>query len=207
MDYSLRVISLFRYICIVKKMYIIAGPNGAGKTTLSYTILPEIFDCDEFVNADEIAKGISPFNPEKARIKAGRLMLERMKELTLQGESFAIETTLSTKSYQGFIKKAKELGYDVILLFLALDSVELAIHRVQTRVSEGGHNIPIETIVRRYSKGMVNFFQIYQLIVSRWILVDNSKENFEFIAEGSGLEIIIRSKNKWLNLKEKYNGN
>ena len=79
-------------------MYIIAGPNGAGKTTLSYTILPEIFDCDEFVNADEIAKGISPLNPEKAGIRAGRLMLQRIKELLNQGESFAFETTLSTKS-------------------------------------------------------------------------------------------------------------
>lgn len=87
-------------------MYIIAGPNGAGKTTLSYTILPEIFDCDEFVNADEIAKGLSPFNPEKAGIRAGRLMLARIKELLINGESFAFETTLSTRSYQGFVKKA-----------------------------------------------------------------------------------------------------
>ena len=95
------------YICYVKNMYIIEGPNGAGKTTLSYTILPEIFDCDEFVNADEIAKGISPLNPDKAGIRAGRLMLQRIKELLNQGESFAFETTLSTKSYQGLIKKAE----------------------------------------------------------------------------------------------------
>lgn len=187
-------------------MYIIAGPNGAGKTTLSYTILPEIFDCDEFINADEIAKGISPLNPEKAGIRAGRLMLQRINELVKQGESFAIETTLSTKSYRAFIKQAKELGYDIILLFLALDSVELAIHRVQTRVSEGGHNIPIETIKRRYSNGLINFFKIYQSLVSKWILVDNSTENFEFIAEGSGFEVVIRSESKWSYLNEEYNG-
>ncbi len=141
-------------------MYIIAGPNGAGKTTLSYTILPEIFDCDEFVNPDEIAKGISPLNPEKAGIRAGRLMLQRIKELLYQGESFAFETTLSTKSYQGLVKQAGLLGYDTTLLFLTLESAELAIQRVQTRVKEGGHNIPIETIERRYSNGLINFFKI-----------------------------------------------
>ena len=186
-------------------MYIIAGPNGAGKTTLSYTILPEIFDCDEFINADEIAKGISPLNPEKAGIRAGRLMLERIKELESMGESFAFETTLSTKSYQGFIKQAMESGYDTTLLFLTLDSIELAIERVQTRVREGGHNIPIQTIKRRYSNGLVNFFKIYKSIVSRWILVDNSTENFEFIAEGSGAEVVIRSENKWTYLNKNYN--
>jgi predicted ABC-type ATPase len=190
----------------VKKVYIIAGPNGAGKTTLSYTILPEIFDCDEFVNADEIAKGISPLNPEKAGIRAGRLMLQRIRELLDLGESFAFETTLSTRSYQGLIKKARLLGYDVTLLFLTLDSVELAIQRVQIRVKEGGHNIPIETIERRYSKGLLNFFKIYRLIVDRWILVDNSTENFEFIAEGYGGEVVVRSERKWSFLNKEYNG-
>ncbi|TRX56181.1 zeta toxin [Fulvivirga sp. M361] len=185
-------------------MYIIAGPNGAGKTTLSYTILPEIFDCDEFVNADEIAKGISPLNPEKARIRAGRLMLQRIKELLNQEESFAFETTLSTRSYQGFVEKAKKQGYDITLLFLTLDSVELAINRVQIRVKEGGHNIPIETIERRYTTGLANFFKIYQSIVSKWIFVDNSSENFEFIAEGIGDEIVIRNENKWSYLNKKY---
>ena len=188
-------------------MYIIAGPNGAGKTTLSYTILPEIFNCDEFINADEIAKGISPLNPEKAGIRAGRLMLGRIKELVLQGESFAFETTLSTRSYHGFIKQAMELGYDTTLLFLALDSIELAIQRVQTRVREGGHNIPIQTIERRYANGLVNFFKIYKSIVSRWIFIDNSTENFEFIAEGSDSKVVIRSEKKWSYLTQKYNGN
>lgn len=188
-------------------MYIIAGPNGAGKTTLSYTILPEIFDCDEFVNADEIARGISPLNPEKAGIRAGRLMLGRIKELVLLGESFAFETTLSTKSYRGFIQQAMELGYDTTLLFLTLDSIELAKQRVQTRVSEGGHNIPTQTIERRYSSGLANFFKIYKSIVSRWILVDNSMENFEFIAEGSGSQVVIRSEKMWSHLNETYNGN
>lgn len=188
-------------------MYIIAGPNGVGKTTLSYTILPEIFDCDEFVNADEIAKGISPLNPKKAWIRAGRLMLQRIKELLFQGESFAFETTLATKSYRGLIESAIRNDYEVILLFLTLDSVELASERVKARVNEGGHNIPFEVINRRFHNGLYNLFKIYLPIVDKWILVDNSTEKFEFIAEGSNSEIVIRSESKWSQLNEKYNGN
>ena len=127
-------------------MYIIAGPNGAGKTTLSYTILPEIFDCEEFINADEIAKGISPINPQKAQIRAGRFMLERIRELIESGNSFAFETTLSTRSYRQYIDLAKRHEYEVVLLFLMLDNKELALQRVATRVLEGGHDIPKETI-------------------------------------------------------------
>jgi len=188
-------------------MYIIAGPNGVGKTTLSYTILPEMFECYEFVNADEIARGISPLNPEKAGIRAGRLMLQRIKELIKEGESFALETTMATKIYRKLIESAKNLGYEVILLFLTLESVELAIERVRTRVKEGGHDIPVETIERRFHGGLTNFFEIYLGIVDKWILIDNSTEKFEFIAEGSDSEIIIRSERKWHNLKSQYNGN
>lgn len=187
-------------------MYIIAGPNGAGKTTLSYTILPEMFDCDEFINADEIARGLSPLNPERASIRAGRLMLLRIRELLNQGESFAFETTLATKSYKGFVDQANEHGYEITLLFLMLESDKLAIDRVKTRVIEGGHNIPIATIERRYSNGFINFFKIYQPIVHKWILVDNSTENVEFIAEGSGTQVEIKDEEKWAYLNEQYNG-
>jgi predicted ABC-type ATPase len=186
-------------------MYIIAGPNGAGKTTLSFTLLPEILNCKEFVNADEIARGISPFNPDKAGITAGRLMLQRIEELLNGGDSFAFETTLSTKSYKGLIQRAKSLGYEVILLFLTLDSSALAISRVQTRVKEGGHNIPIETIERRYIGGLTNLFKIYLPLVDLWILVDNSEENFKFIAEGSKTEVVIRNEIQWSYLNEHYN--
>jgi predicted ABC-type ATPase len=116
----------------MKKLYIIAGCNGAGKTTASYTILPEILDCKEFVNADEIAKGLSPFRSEKAGIEAGRLMLKRIKLLLESGENFAFETTLSTRSYVNFIEKAKEQNYQVTCLFFWLHSIELAISRVET---------------------------------------------------------------------------
>ena len=158
----------------MRTLYIIAGCNGAGKTTASYTILPEIWKCKEFVNADEIARGISPFNPESVAFQAGRIMLERIDELLAMGESFSIETTLSTRSYVSLIKKAQAQGYIVNLLFFWLNSPELAIQRVAKRVSEGGHNIPTDVIIRRYQRGIDNFFKLYKDIVDFWTLVDNA---------------------------------
>lgn len=190
----------------MKKIYIIAGPNGAGKTTASYTILPEIFNCHEFVNADEIARGLSPFNPEGVGLLAGRLMLERINELIERGKTFAFETTLATKSYQSLIKRAQVLGYETILLFLYLNSTELAIRRVKTRVIEGGHNIPTDVIERRFENGLVNFFNRYIPIVDSWLLIDNSDEHFKFIAKGSKNEFDIDNPKKWNYLKEKYHG-
>ncbi len=189
------------YFYKVKKLYIIAGPNGAGKTTLSYTILPEIFDCKEFVNADEIAKGISPFSPEKASLLAGRLMLDRIKFLLDKGETFAFETTLSTRSYTNLVHSAQARGYEVILLFLVLESVDLAMHRVDSRVSEGGHNIPKDVIQRRFHAGLKNLFELYLSIVDRWILVDNSKTPFEYIAQGYQGEVFILNNYLWSKLK------
>ena len=131
---------------MVKHLYIIAGCNGAGKTTASNTILPKSLLVKEFVNADEIAKGLSPFNPEGVAIEAGRLMLKRINELLNAEESFSIETTLATKSYVNLVKRAHEKGYVVHVLFFWLDSIELAIKRVANRVANGGHNIPIDVI-------------------------------------------------------------
>ena len=144
-----------------KNLYIIAGCNGAGKTTASFTILPEILDCKEFVNADEIAKGLSPFQPEKVSFEAGRIMLKRINELLETNENFAFETTLATKSYKSKIAEAKSKNYSVTLLFFWLQNVELAIERVKTRVIEGGHNIETEVIKRRYINGIKNLFEIY----------------------------------------------
>ena len=121
-----------------KELYIIAGCNGAGKTTASFTILPEMLDCKEFVNADEIARGLSPFQPEKVSFKAGRIMLERITDLLESKENFASETTLATKSYRSIISLARADGYNVTLLFFWLQTVNLAIERVNTRVLEGG---------------------------------------------------------------------
>ena len=163
-------------------LYIIAGCNGAGKTSASLEILPEILDCDEFVNADEIAKGLSPFKPESVAIEAGKLMLKRIDELVSQGATFAIETTLATRSYSNLIKKVHNLGYRVNLLFFWLESPEFAKERVKKRVLSGGHDIPIDTIYRRYKAGIINLFEIFMPIVDSWILYDNTNGEIEFIA-------------------------
>jgi predicted ABC-type ATPase len=144
-----------------KYFYIIAGCNGAGKTTASFTILPDILHCYDFVNADEIARGLSPFQPDKVDFEAGRIMLNRINQLFNEGKSFAIETTLATKIYKSKIEQAKLNGYKVTLLYFWLESIDLAKERVRNRVQEGGHNIPEHVIERRYISGLKNLFNIY----------------------------------------------
>lgn len=155
-------------------LYIIAGCNGAGKTTASMTVLPEVLHCREFVNADEIAKGLSPFRPEEVAVQAGRLMLERIDRLLTRGETFAIETTLATRSYANLVRRAKAAGYTVILLFFWLPSPEMAEMRVAQRVAEGGHDIPREVIRRRYWLGLRNLLEIYAPEVDVWSMYDNT---------------------------------
>jgi predicted ABC-type ATPase len=166
-------------------LYIIAGCNGAGKTTASYTILPEILNCKEFVNADNIAAGISPFNPESVAIEAGRIMLKRINELLDEGADFALETTLATKSYVSFVKKAQSQGYKVTLLYFWLNSPQMAYDRVAKRVSNGGHNIPQEVIERRYFGGIKNLLNLYIPICDNWSIVDNMDLVPEVVADGS----------------------
>ncbi len=122
---------------LIKNLYIIAGCNGAGKTTASFTILPEIIACKEFVNADEIAKGISPFQPENMAFEAGRIMISRINQLLNEGKNFAFETTLASKLYKNKVLEAKQKGYTVTLLFFWLQTIELAHERVRVRVLEG----------------------------------------------------------------------
>jgi predicted ABC-type ATPase len=157
-----------------KNLYIIAGCNGAGKTTASFTILPEMLDCREFVNADEIARGLSPFQPDTVAFEAGRIMLHRVDELLGRGVSFALETTLATKIYQQKIRLAQQQGYTVILLFFWLNSPELAQERVKTRVLEGGHYIEPKVIDRRYWQGIERLFTNYLPLVDEASLYDNS---------------------------------
>jgi predicted ABC-type ATPase len=166
-----------------KNLYIIAGCNGAGKTTASFTILPEILNCKEFVNADEIAKGLSPFQPEKVALDAGRIMLKKINELLAENENFAFETTLASKSYKPKIIEAQKNRYRVTLLFFWLQSIELAKERVNTRVFEGGHSIKPEIIERRYFSGIKNLFNIYLPIVDDALIFDNSEGNHQLIAE------------------------
>lgn len=165
-----------------KNLYIIAGCNGAGKTTASFTILPEIINCKEFVNADEIAKGLSPFQPERVAFESGRIMLNRIDELLKENESFAFETTLSTRSYKNKINTARKKGYTITLLFFWLQNVELAKERVKIRVLEGGHNIEPEIIERRYLNGIKNLFEIFLPIVDGLLIFDNSEGKHELLA-------------------------
>ena len=185
-----------------KHLYIISGPNGAGKTTASYTMLPKILRCKEFVNADEIARGLSPFNPESVAIEAGRLMLKRINELPQRNVSFSIETMLSTRSYFRLVEKAHSQGYDVTLLYFWLKSPQQAIERVAERVAKGGHNIPNDTIIRRYWEGLDNLFNIYMPIVDTWILVNNGETPRIIVATGGrDQETIIRESKQYIIIK------
>jgi predicted ABC-type ATPase len=189
-------------------LYIVAGCNGAGKTTASLTVLPEILNCFEFINADEIAKGLSPFQPDKVAIEAGRIMLNRIDQLMEKGVDFAFETTLSTKSYVSYIKKAKEKNYRISLIFIYLNSIVLAKQRVKERVAKGGHNIEDDVIERRYDGGLRNFFKLYLPQSDFWIMVDNSSENFELnqIATGEyGQVKAIFNTNLWTKISDTWN--
>lgn len=187
-------------------IYIISGCNGAGKTTASYTILPEILNCKEFVNADNIAAGLSPFQPEKVAFEAGRIMLERIEYLLEANETFAIETTLATKIYKNKLLNAIENGYNVKLLFFWLPNVQMAIKRVATRVKNGGHNIPKEVILRRYSRGIENLFKNYIPLSNEWMVFDSSKSEIQMIAKGKNLKSIeVFQNKKWEILKFYHN--
>lgn len=156
------------------RLYIVAGCNGAGKTTASFTILPEMLSCREFVNADEIAKGLSPFNQGSVSFKAGRLMLGRINELLKSGADFAFETTLATRSYVSFIKQARARGYFTTLIYFWLVSPEQAAQRVAMRVKDGGHDIPADIVYRRYRSGIHNLFDLYIPVCDVWMIFDNT---------------------------------
>jgi len=166
-----------------KKIIIIAGPNGAGKTTFAKNFLPQEAHTFRFINADLIAAGLAPFNPESVSFKAARLMLSELDEYTKAGESFAFETTLSGIHYLQRIQEWKDLGYIVKLWFITLSSPELAVSRVAERVAQGGHNIPEEVIRRRYASGLENLSK-YQKVVKSWVLLNGDKTPPEQMDQG-----------------------
>jgi len=188
-----------------KKLYIIGGCNGAGKTTASFNILPELLHCKEFVNADEIARGISPFQPEKVAIEAGRIMLQRIEELISSTVDFSFETALSTRSFVRTIERARSKGYYVTLIFFWLESIELAKNRVSKRVKEGGHHIPPDVIERRYNAGINNLFNIDQINVDSLFIYDNSNSESELIAEKEmNSDFLVLNSSKFSKLKLNY---
>lgn len=178
-------------------LYIIAGCNGAGKTTASYSILPEILNCREFVNADNIAAGLSPFNPDNVAFEAGRIMLNRISELMAGQDDFALETTLATRSYVSLIKKAHLQGYKVSLLYFWLASPVIAAQRVAKRVSKGGHHIPVDVINRRYYRGIYNLHNLYMPVCDEWTLVDNMDLAPEVIAKSDSFGKTIFNDELW----------
>jgi len=165
-------------------LYVVAGPNGAGKSTFARLFLPEYADCREFVNADLIAAGLSPFNPESLAIQAGRLMLERIEALAEMRIDFGFETTLAGKSWLPVLQRLRAQGYRLHIFFLWIPEPDLALRRIEERVRAGGHSIPEEVVRRRFARGLRNFFQIYAPVVDAWLLLDNSKRPPEPVALG-----------------------
>ncbi len=165
------------------RLIILAGPNGAGKTTSAQVLLPEVLGIKAFVNADEIARGLSPFDPQTAAIQAGRLMVERMNELLTHRVDFGIETTLAAKSYVRLIRQAQAVGYAIHLVFLYLPSPLICINRVRLRVLSGGHSIAPHIITRRYYAGLRNLIEHYIPLVDSWTVYDNSRSRLETVAE------------------------
>ena len=166
-----------------KKVYIIAGPNGAGKTTFAKEFLPRHAHCPNFVNADLIAQGLSPFSPDIVAIKAGKLLLEQINKFANQYADFAFETTLSGKRHAIFLKKLKEKGYTIHLFFLWIPSKELALARIKDRVAQGGHNVADEDVRRRFDRSIQNFFTLYKPLLDSWNLFDNSTASPRLIAK------------------------
>ena len=191
---------------IQKNVYLIGGPNGAGKTTAAYSLLPAQLECSEYVNADEIAPGISPFNPEDVAISAGKIMLSRLRELRLRKIDFAFETTMASKTFAKFLLDCKSDGFTINILYVWLCSPELAIARVASRVLSGGHSIPEEDIRRRYKSGLINFFNLFNPIADNWLFFDNSESTPNIIAEKQiDSETCVHQPKIWENVKEVYN--
>ncbi|MBO4671584.1 MAG: zeta toxin family protein [Bacteroidales bacterium] len=183
------------------RLIILAGCNGAGKTTASYTFLPEILDCREFVNSDEFAKSLSPFDPSIASVSASRYMLMRIEYLLEQNADFSIETTLATRSLVTIIRRAKAQGYKITLIYLWLQSPELALQRVRSRVASGGHNIPEDVLRRRYRMGIAYLFDTYMPLCDNWIIADNTHPPFTVVAEGNLERIIIKDEETFKKIR------
>ncbi len=164
-------------------LYVIGGANGSGKTTVSLTLLPRFLQVSEYVNADSIASGLSPLNPESMAVQSGRLMLKRLQALAAADVDFAFETTLAARTFARFIEGCKTRGYTISLIYLWLPSADLAVERVAKRVASGGHNIPVEVVRRRYERGLKNLVGLYLPISDGWMIFDNSAEESRLIAE------------------------
>lgn len=181
-------------------VYIIAGSNGSGKTTFAKEFLPNHAKCYVFINADLIAGGLSPFAPESATIQAGRLMLEQIHKLANQSQDFAFETTFSGRTYLSFLRDLKKKGYRIHLFYLWVHNVDLALERIAERVHQGGHNVPVDIVRRRFSKSLNNFFNLYRPLSDMWMIFDNSTETPQLIATEVYGKLTVRDKELYDNI-------
>jgi len=179
------------------RLYIISGCNGSGKTTASYSLLPELLECSEFVNSDEFAKHLSPFAPESAYITASRMMMLKIQYLFDRRADFCLETTLATRSLIKMVRKAQSQGYFVTVLYFWLNSPDMAVQRVAKRVASGGHDIPEETIRRRYKVGLNYLFKDYMPVCDKWMLADNSNPPYKLVAEGTRKGLIVKDLDRY----------
>lgn len=185
------------------EVFIIAGPNGAGKTTVAMSLFPDLLECMEYVNADSIATGLSPFQPDSVVIEAGKLMLQRINKLAAENKSFAFETTLASKNFARLLKQWKGIGYKINLIYVWLKNSALAIDRVKERVLSGGHSIPEDTIKRRYYRSICNLFELYLPVVDNACIFDNSYGQSRVVAqkESSG-ELEVLDQSAWDLIKD-----
>lgn len=185
---------------------VLAGPNGAGKSTAAPTVLAESLEITEFVNADVIARGLSGFQPEAAAFEAGRIMLDRLRQLAAQRLSFAFETTLASRTFAPWIAELRSRGYQFDLVYFWLPNPEASIARVATRVKDGGHDVPAETIRRRYASGLRNFFSLYRPLTDSWRFYDNTNSTGpQLIAAGRGTDaatVVLRD--TWERICEQF---
>lgn len=187
------------------ELYVIGGANGSGKTTVSLSLLPNL-GVLEYINADAIAAGLSPFSPESMAIQAGRLMLERLEVVSKAGIDFAFETTLAARTVAPFLQRCKARGYTVSLLYFWLRSPDLAVERVARRVASGGHSIPEAVIRRRYERGRRNLREIYLPLCDDWMVFDNSEPEYQLVAESiAGQTPIIYDSDTWTLISRREN--
>ncbi len=180
---------------------VIAGPNGAGKSTAAPFLLKGALGVLEFVNADQIAVGLSAYAPETVSFEAGRIMLRRLHELAASGSSFAFESTLSSRTFARFLGRCKKDGYRVVLFYLTLPSSDLAVQRVALRVRQGGHNIPTDDVHRRFLRSLHNLFELYLPVADRWTVLDNASGSLTKIASGTPHQTRVTDREKWLQLQ------